>query len=488
MDILCPRCGESRRRGVTHRCPAPDLIPLSSAAEAVLAACVAAGGSPLIVGGAVRDAILNETAGSPRRPKDVDIEVYGISDRSRLLDELDAVGSVDERGVSFGVIAVRVDREDFDVSVPRRDSKTGSGHHGFDVVVDPDLDEVAAFARRDFTLNALGYDPTSQELVDPWGGATDLAAGLLRHTTEAYVEDPLRVLRAVQFASRMGFTVHPDTATLSASIADQYPSLSVERVWGEWRKIARGGTHISHALDVLRQVGWEHHFPELAATRGVPQDPVWHPEGDVHTHLGLAADQAAANAARDQLEPLEREVAVLGALVHDFGKVTSTQVTGPRITSHGHDDAGVAPAAAFLQRIGAPKHLIDRVTPLVAEHMCHAGVQGTPSKSAVRSLIRRLDAAGGGSTIEDWARVVDADCAGRGPGAKASPTVAWLERAVEPGTAPRKGLLTGAHLIARGFRPGPDFKPVLAAALTAQDDGMFEDEAGALAWLDNHLS
>ncbi|SIN79411.1 CCA tRNA nucleotidyltransferase [Agromyces cerinus] len=465
-----------------------DLVSQTPAAAAVVVAIADAGGRPLLVGGCVRDALLG------RPGKDVDIEVHGLTDIRKLTARLSKLGSVDHRGQAFGVLALKVDGEDFDVSFPRRDSLTGAGHRGFDIHVDSSLSLEEAFGRRDFTINAMGWDPINGELIDLYGGADDLEAGILRHTTSAFREDPLRVLRAVQFAGRFGFGLAPETVAECQDVTDSIASagglrmvVSTERVWEEWRKLARRGTHWPNAMQALADTGMIRFSPELAATRGVQQDPGWHAEGDVWTHLALAAEQAARNAERDDLSASDREVAVLGALVHDLGKVTHTQLTGGRITSRGHAAAGVAPASAFLRSIGAPHQLVMRILPIVREHMSHVGID-RPSPSQVRRLIRRLDSNGAGASIRDWARVVDADCAGRGPSAKTSPAHLWLQVAADTtiGEVPRTGILTGQHLIERGYTPGPGFKPILAAALGAQDDGVIHDEQSALLWLDRY--
>jgi tRNA nucleotidyltransferase (CCA-adding enzyme) len=469
------------------RSPAPDLIELTPAALSVIAAIRGAGGRPLIVGGSVRDALLAESSGIPIAFKDIDLEVYGVDSHDVLIDALRGLGRVDEQGASFGVVAAHVDGQDFDVSLPRRDSKTGDGHTGFTVQVDANIDEADAFARRDFTINAMGWDPETHELVDHFGGRDDLAAGILRHTSDAFSEDSLRVLRGAQFAARFGFEFAPETTALAQAMADRFPELSTERVWGEWRKIATRGLHVTAALRALEATNWLQHFPQLAATRGIQQDAIWHSEGDVFTHVGLAADEAAKAADCAGLSSADREIAVLGALVHDFGKVTHTQTSNTgRITSHGHAEAGVEPAARFLTGIGAPAHLQAKVLPLVAEHMCHVSTETIPSATAVRRLIRRLNGTGDGPTIYDWARVVDADSAGRGASAKASPSAAWLARATEVGPTAAKGILTGKHLIDAGWKPGPQFKAVLAAAVEAQDAGEIVDEVSAVKWFGLH--
>ena len=246
---------------------------------------------------------------------------------------------------------------------------------------------------------------------------------------------------------------------------------------------ARRGAQPSKFLTVLVDTGWIENFPELRDTIGVEQDPVWHPEGDVFTHLGLAGDAAADAAEAAGLTGEDREVVVLGALVHDFGKVTHTQTEDDgRITSAGHDDAGVEPATEFLTNIGAPLHLIAKVGPIVREHMCTSSHVGErPSKHAMRRFLRRLDTAGGGPTVEQWAAVVTADQWGRGSGAKVAPVADWLEVAAAVGP-PLKPLLLGSHLARAGYAPGPGWQMVIAAALVAQDEGAFEDEAGAETW------
>lgn len=419
----------------------------------------------------MRDAILGHQS------KDIDIEIHNTTDKARVLTELRTIGHVDERGAFFGILASRIDGQDFDISFPRN----------------PSLSSIDAFTRRDFTINALGYDPGTGELIDPFNGTADLDKKIIRHTSDAFTDDPLRVLRAVQFAGRFGFAVAPETAVLCRKITAfllSHPNvISVERIWGEWRKLARTGAHWVAAFQALADTGSVDLFPELGALRGVQQDPNWHAEGDVWVHSALAAEQAAHKAEFEHLPAEDREIAVLGALVHDFGKVTQSHTEDDgRITSKGHAFAGAVPATSFLHRIGAPAQVINKIIPIVREHMYHVGI-GRPSRSQVRRLLRRLNPTGTGPTIYDWARVVDADCGGRGISSKPSPTAAWLEVATitEVGDTPRKGLLTGHHLVQLGLKPGPAFKAVLAKALEAQDNGDFEDAKGAITWAENHL-
>jgi tRNA nucleotidyltransferase (CCA-adding enzyme) len=455
-----------------------SLVHLDGAVLSVLAAIRSAGGRPMLVGGCVRDAIL-----SPGIPsKDIDIEVYGLT-FAALADALARTGPVDEVGKSFGVLKVRADGTDLDVNVPRRDRKFGDGHRGFAVTPDMRLSTWEASGRRDFTVNAILLDPQTGELTDHWGGVADIRRRVLRHTTAAFAEDPLRVLRAVQFAARFGFTLAPKTATLCRSLASSYSELPTERVWCEFGKIGTKGKDLTAALAVLEASGWERHFPELAALHSVEQDRRWHPEGDVWVHSGLAGDQAARLADKAGLTGTDRFAVVIGALVHDFGKVTHTQRASGRITSHGHAAAGVAPASAFLRGAGCPEGIISRIVPLVKEHMCPVGC---PAKPAVRRLARRLVPA----TMAELVLVCGADVAGRGDPDAPNRAARWLEVAssLRVQERPAQGILTGHHLIAAGMKPGPAFKPILADAVAAQDAGEFADEAGAVAWLTERLA
>lgn len=491
----CPVCGRFRGRAVDHRCPAPMLVPLTPAASAVIAAIDDAGGRALLVGGCVRDAVLGGFSGRIVAPKDIDIEAYGLNQDQLTAALRGTGGRVDEVGVSFGVTKVAFGDEDFDVSLPRRDSKVGDGHRGFAVEVDHALTEIDACGRRDFTINSMAWDPRTGHLVDPYAGAADLRDRVLRHTTDAFADDPLRVLRGVQFAGRFDMTLDPQTADVCRGLSDRFGELSTERVWGEFAKIATMAPYPSKALNALHEAGWEHHFPALAACRDVPQDPHWHPEGPVHVHLGMAADAAAAEADRLGLDAHDRTIVVLGAMAHDFGKATHTDLGGPdgRITSHGHAEAGVAPAQEFLHAIGAPHRYVEKIAPIVREHMAVAGTGGAdPTPTAVRRMIRRLaEPNGRGPGLRLWAAVVAADHAGRGPASGPNPAQAWLrvaDRLGESPDRPRGGLLTGKHLIDAGMKPGPAFRPILDEALRAQDDGEFTDEAGAMMWLTRHRS
>lgn len=356
-------------------------LSLSHDVQRVLAAIRQAGGRPLLVGGCVRDALMGHPA-----PKDIDVEVYGMRDAGQLAQVLVA-WNPDEVGKSFGVLKVRAGDADVDISLPRRERKIGPGHRGFSAET-ADLSYAEASARRYFTVNSVMRDPATGEVIDCHGGRADIAAGVLRHTSPAFAEDPLRVLRAVQFAARFGWRLAPGTARLCRLLHGSYAELPAERVWTEWQKMGTRGTDVTAGLRALAVSGWEDHFPQIASLHGVPQDPGWHPEGDVHVHSGLAGDQAARLCDEAGITGEGRAILVLAAIAHDFGTVTHTQRGGKRITSYGHAAGGVGPATRWLEGIGCPPGCIKRIVPLVREHMFF---QGKPTKPAVRRLARRLD-------------------------------------------------------------------------------------------------
>src|SRR5687767_12914858 len=197
---------------------------MSELAVAIARAVQAAGGRALIVGGWVRDQLMQ------RESKDIDLEVYGLPS-SRLRELLGQFGSVNAVGESFTVFKVA----DIDVALPRRESKVGRGHKGFEVTGDPDMTPHEAARRRDFTVNAISWDPLTGEFEDPFDGRGDIGRKLLRAVDErTFGEDSLRVLRAVQFAARFGFVLDAATEALCRRIS--LDDLPAERVWGEFEK------------------------------------------------------------------------------------------------------------------------------------------------------------------------------------------------------------------------------------------------------------
>lgn len=204
-----------------------------------------AGGRAYVVGGCVRDHLLGLD------PKDIDLEVHGVADLEALLEGLGHVNAV---GRSFGVLKVARDGVDLDVSLPRRDSKVGPGHRGIAVEGDPFMGLDEAIRRRDLTVNALLFDPLTGEVIDRVGGRQDLDARVLREVDpDTFGEDPLRALRAVQFAARFGFELAPSLAELCRAM--DLDALPHERLRGELDKLLFKAPRPSHGLRLMDQLG-----------------------------------------------------------------------------------------------------------------------------------------------------------------------------------------------------------------------------------------
>jgi tRNA nucleotidyltransferase (CCA-adding enzyme) len=442
-------------------------------------------GRPRLVGGCVRDWLLE------LEPKDFDIEVAGAT-FEQLHAALAPFGATDVVGRSFGVVKLRLASGETDFSLPRRESKTGAGHRGFAVAPDPTLSDTEAAARRDFTLNAIAYDPFAGSVIDPLGGVADLRAKILRHAGPGFADDPLRVLRAFQLAARFDFSLAPGTVALSRSMAGTFAELPAERVWGEWEKWAVKSAKPSRGLAVLEETDWLKHFPEIAVLRGTPQEPEWHPEGDVFTHTQLCLDALVQLAEWQAAAAPRRRHLTLAVLAHDFGKPATTARAERRgqlrWVSPGHEPAGGPLAENFLMRLGAPHELIRFVRPLVVHHLAHHHGRTEFTDTSVRRLARRLAP----TTIDDLCIVMLADHGGRPPlhSPETLARIAELRaraRALALEAAAPQSLILGRHLIALGLQPGPRFKKILEACFEAQLDGAFSDEAGGVAFLKNYL-
>lgn len=453
--------------------------------KSTLTALRSAGGRPRLVGGCVRDWLLG------LEPKDFDVEVHGL-DYDAMGRALAPFGSTDLVGRSFGVLKVRLDGAEYDFSLPRRESKTGAGHRGFAVAPDPTLTEAEAAARRDFTINAIAYDPLEDRIHDFHGGTEDLKQKILRHTGPAFVEDPLRVLRAFQLAARFDLTLAPETAALAHSIRHTYAELAIERIWGEWDKWATKASKPSKGIIVLKETGWLKHFPEIAGLDGMPQEPEWHPEGDVLVHTNHCLDALVGLATWRDGDAPARRVLSLSVLAHDFGKALTTKQAERRgrlrWVSPEHEAAGGPLAESFLLRLGAPLDLIGRVRPLVINHLLHHVGSEEYRSSTVRRLARKIAPA----TIDELIAVMQADHLGRPP-LVSRETARRLEhlrnaaRRLSLEHAAPKPIMLGRHLLSLGLVPGPHFKTTLEAAFESQLDGAFYDEAGGLEWIRNYL-
>ena len=419
-----------------------------------------AGGRALFVGGWVRDRLLG------RDSKDIDLEVYGIeADRLRTL--LEEVGAVNTVGESFTVYKVGP----VDVALPRTESKRGRGHRGFTVTGDPNLPVAEAAGRRDFTINAIAWDPVQDEYLDPYGGRADLEQRLLRVVDPAtFGDDSLRVLRALQFAARFELSIDEGTKRICRDTA--LDDLPAERIWGEMEKLLLQASRPSRGFELALELGVIGQlFPELKALVGCEQEPEWHPEGDVWVHTLLVIDQARTRI--DDLDRPEQVAVMLGAVCHDLGKPATTALVDGRIRSRNHEEAGLEPSLAVLDRLNV--HTMNgydvrhQVVGLVTQHLKPGMWHKSPGEvgdGAFRRLAKKVD-------LELLARLAKSDCLGRRGPFDCSAMDWFLERAralgVEHGAPP--SLLLGRHLLKLGLVPGPHIGRILKAVYERQLDG-----------------
>ena len=419
-----------------------------------------AGGRVYYVGGCVRDALMGSVS------KDLDVEVHGLTPAA-LEEILDTLGERVSIGESFGIYAIK--GCGVDIAMPRKEHLRGRGHRDFDVIVDPDLGAREAARRRDFTVNAMMRDALTGELVDPFHGRRDLKRGVLRHVDdETFPEDPLRVLRAAQFASRFGFRVAKETMRLCSAM--DLTALSKERVMLELEKALLQAEHPSVFFETLREMNqlrpW---FSEVADLIGVPQNPRFHTEGDVWNHTMLVLDAAAQYRERAG-RPLGL---MLAALTHDFGKPATTELESGVFHAYGHEEAGAALAERFLRRLTNETALIEYVSNLTALHMKPNVIvaSGASIKTSNRMFDRAVDPealiclsmADGQGTISHYPYVsCEENLEAR--------LDAYRETMAQPH-------VMGRDLIDAGLEPGADFSDFLALAHKLRLAGISKDDA-----------
>jgi tRNA nucleotidyltransferase (CCA-adding enzyme) len=327
-----------------------------------------------------------------------------------------------------------------------------------------------AARRRDFTINAISWDPLTGEYIDPFDGRGDLARRLLRAVDlTTFGEDSLRVLRAVQFAARFEFTLEEQTAALCRKIP--LDDLPAERVWGEVEKLLIQAERPSIGFALALDLGIvDRVLPEMKALRGCEQEYDWHPEGDVWTHTLMVIDKARA--LNRDLERPQLIALMLGAVCHDLGKPATTAFIDGKIRSPNHEEAGVAPTLQLLDRLNV--HSIDgydvrkQVVGLVAQHLKPGMFHKAPvvTDGAFRRLAQKVD-------MELLARLARADCLGRTGEFDCSAMDWFIERARSLGVEhqPPQPLLMGRHLLELGLEPGPRVGEILKQVYEKQLDG-----------------
>ncbi|MGE0863752.1 MAG: CCA tRNA nucleotidyltransferase, partial [Vicinamibacterales bacterium] len=375
-------------------------MSLEDNARRVALAVRQAGGRALCVGGFVRDRLLD------RPSDDLDLEVFGIAE-DRLRAVLTTLGRVEPVGQAFPVYKLG----DIDVALPRRESKAGRGHKGFIVEGDPEMSFDDAARRRDFTINAIGWDPLTGEYLDPFDGRADLVQRVLRVVDPAtFGDDSLRVLRALQFTARFELRVEAGTADICRAIL--LDDLPAERIWGEFEKLLLTAQRPSIGFALARQLGViEQLLPEMVPLYECPQDPEWHPEGNVWIHTLMVIDEARKR--NGDLDRARLATVMLAAVCHDLGKPATTALIDGRVRSPGHEAAGVPLATAILDRLNV--RTLDnfdvraQVLGITAEHLRPSAFfkqKDTVTDGAFRRLAQKVD-------MELLVRFARADCHGR---------------------------------------------------------------------------
>ncbi len=443
----------------------------------------------ILVGGSVRDHFLELPI------KDYDIEVYGLE----TMDELEAIlsrfGSVNLVGKSFGVLKFIYEGEEYDFSFPRVETKTGEGHRGFDVNVDGSMSFEKAARRRDFTVNALGYDIERKCFLDPFHALKDIEQKKLRHIDdETFVEDPLRVYRAVQFCARFQYQLADETFILCRHMveAGMIEELPKERVYKEFTKLLLKAPKPSIGFELMRELCILRYFPELEALIDLPQSPKWHPEGDVWVHTMMCVD-AMAKLINDALvlsvnhsvfSEREKLKYLFAILCHDLGKMGTTTIDEEGIIrAIGHEQAGLEATKSFMYRISDEHDFIKSLLPLVEHHLKPSQFYAAQAKDkAIRRLATKVN-------IEELVLVAKADFLGRATDEAITldyKAGAWLlEKAsqLKVKTKPLDRLIEGRDLIELGLEPSPKFKTILDEVYDLQLEGTIKSHDEALAYV-----
>ena len=457
------------------------MIPLPSPLQELVEHLSKHGVMPVLVGGFVRDFFTGH------KTLDLDIELYGSNDPETVEALLQPFGKVNAVGKSFGVLKLTYEGYHIDFSPPRLETKNGTGHKGFDITCLETIDYAEAARRRDFTINSIGYDPLSKTFLDPYGGIEDIRRKRLACVDPStFVEDPLRVLRAVQFAARFDLSCDPNLIELCRlMVADgALGELPKERIFEELKKLFLLSPRPSIGLKLLKEIEALPFFTPLDRFESTFQDPDSHPENDVWSHILMCIDEMAIRRSGDA----KRDLALMyAALLHDIAKPFTTLIENGKLNAPRHAEEGVPIAREWLDRITGDKSLIDAILPLVRYH-------GWPRKlfrnQAPDSDILRLSRH---VCIEDLILVAEADFFGRlftGPRPETFEAGEWLYRQAERLGVLRKPLpplLMGRDLIGLGLAPSETFKNILESAYDAQLNGEFSTHQEALEWTKKHL-
>jgi len=448
-------------------------INLPVVLENILNDLLKIGVTPILVGGCIRDYFFK----IPN--KDYDIELFGLNCLDTIEKTLQKFGDVKLVGKSFGVLLLKTKDYEFDFALPRTEKKIGNSHTDFEIISDGSLTFTRAALRRDFTINAIGYDYKSKKFLDPFNGLEDIKTKTLKHIDDkTFVEDSLRVYRAVQFVSRFNLKIDNKTKKLCKQIVDndECKYLPKERVYEEFKKLFLKSPKPSIGFEVLKEFGLLKYFPELQSLVGCIQDKEYHPEGDVWVHTLMTIDELSKIIKKQNIKDEYRKIYLFyGILCHDLGKPFCTKEINGRITSHKHESLGIEPTISFLSRLTDEKKFIEKVIPLVKNHLAPFQLYKTESSlKAVKRLSLKCN-------IEDLCLICLADCKGRTipDKDKCDKAVTWvLEKACELNISktPLKPFVQGRDLISLGMKPSKEFAEILEFALNLQIDEYLQKE------------
>jgi len=439
------------------------------------------GAKAIVVGGSVRDHFLKLPS------KDYDIEVYGLNSLHELERILRDYGDVNLVGKSFGILKFTHNGVEYDFSFPRTETKVSSGHRGFSVKCSGDMNFRDASIRRDFTINAMGYDIEERKFLDPFGGRDDMKRGVLRHVNKnSFIEDPLRLYRAVQFGARFEYSLAGETKELCKSMVQNglIRELPKERIYSEFKKLLLKSQKPSLGFEMMRELGVLEEYPELEVLIGVPQNARWHPEGDVWTHTLLTLDKMVEFKSGDEKGDLKL---LFASLCHDFGKATHTQIGKDKISAIGHDRAGVKPTKNFLYRLTDEHKFIESIAKLVRYHMMPTQYFLNGAKN---QTIRRLSTK---VNLEELIKVARADFLGRKTEEAKSGTYEagdWLAQKAQELNVynkPPEPILYGRDLISLGLKPSKEFGTILNRVYQAQIVGEVSNYREALSYIRNNI-
>lgn len=388
----------------------------------------------------------DEILGFPN--KDIDIEVYGLT-REKLMEIAGTFGKAQDKGASFPVIGIS--GHDLDISMPRTESKTGDGHKGFSVSADPFLSYEKASSRRDFTINSLMKDVLTGEVIDCHGGLKDLDNKTIRMVNKnTFGDDPLRVLRAAQFAARFNFSIEPETMEVCRNMD---VNVSRERIYGELEKALMKSNTPSIFFRSLDEMGkLSTMFPELDALKKCPENKTWHTEADSYEHTMGVIDTAA----RIKLLSARPEDFMLSALCHDLGKaVTGTVNKYGNMSYIGHEKE-TAQAEALLSRLTNDKETMKYVKNMISLHMQAHRTEEMREKSVMKMFDDSV-------APDDLILLSFADKYAmsyeKSDAVKEETVLLKQKRAYdELKNVPE---VTGNDLISLGLKPGPEFKEML---------------------------